>query len=164
MRPSTIRRGQPMKFRLQRNRYLKRPSTRKSVRAIACAGEALLARKSIPVVSAQPTARSAVRRSLTHLCPQGRRVYALDPSVGKSLTSIEVNETTLSVPWDDSRSPLSRCNQDLWANISRSSTSIRHRTRSTASRSERQAPAGAGGLVSFEAILNSTSRWSTRLP
>jgi hypothetical protein len=29
------------------------------------------------------------------------RVYALDPSVGKSLDSIAVNETTLSVPWDD---------------------------------------------------------------
>jgi len=29
------------------------------------------------------------------------RVYALDPSVGKSLNSIAVNETTLSVPWDD---------------------------------------------------------------
>src|SRR6516164_5414649 len=29
------------------------------------------------------------------------RVYALDPSVGKSLDSIAVNETTLSLPWDD---------------------------------------------------------------
>jgi hypothetical protein len=33
------------------------------------------------------------------------RVYALDPSIGKSLDSIAVNETTLSVPWDDSLRP-----------------------------------------------------------
>ena len=29
------------------------------------------------------------------------RVYALDPSVGKTLDSLAINETTLSVPWDD---------------------------------------------------------------
>jgi len=34
------------------------------------------------------------------------RVYALDPSVGKSLDSIAVNETTLSVPWDDKPSTI----------------------------------------------------------
>jgi hypothetical protein len=32
------------------------------------------------------------------------RVYALDPSVGKNLDSMAVNETTLSVPWDDTSS------------------------------------------------------------
>ena len=37
------------------------------------------------------------------------RVYALDPSIGKSLDSIPVNETTLSIPWDDKPSePLRR--------------------------------------------------------
>jgi hypothetical protein len=43
--------------------------------------------------------------------PPGRRlrVYALDPSVGKSLALVAVNETTLSVPWDDMPSaPLQR--------------------------------------------------------
>ena len=34
------------------------------------------------------------------------RVYALDPSVGKSLDSITVNETTLSIPWDDKPSTI----------------------------------------------------------
>jgi len=34
------------------------------------------------------------------------RVYALDPSVGKSLDSIAVNETTLSVSWDDKPSTI----------------------------------------------------------
>src|SRR5262245_27374298 len=34
------------------------------------------------------------------------RVYALDPSVGKSLDSIAVNETTLSIPWDDKPSTI----------------------------------------------------------
>lgn len=29
------------------------------------------------------------------------RVYALDPSVGKSLDWLAVNETTLSVPWEE---------------------------------------------------------------
>jgi len=32
------------------------------------------------------------------------RVYALDPSVGKTLDSIAINETTLSVRWDDTPS------------------------------------------------------------
>ena len=29
------------------------------------------------------------------------RVYALDPSLGKTLESLAVNETTLAIPWDD---------------------------------------------------------------
>ena len=29
------------------------------------------------------------------------RVYALDPSIAKSLASVQINETTLQVPWDD---------------------------------------------------------------
>jgi hypothetical protein len=33
------------------------------------------------------------------------RVYALDPSVGKKLDSIDVNETTLSVSWDENLQP-----------------------------------------------------------
>jgi len=33
------------------------------------------------------------------------RVYALDPSLGKSLDSLAVNETTLAVPWDDKLKP-----------------------------------------------------------
>src|SRR6266852_3653503 len=34
------------------------------------------------------------------------RIYALDPSVGKKLDSIDVNETTLSVPWPSATEPL----------------------------------------------------------
>jgi hypothetical protein len=36
------------------------------------------------------------------------RVYALDPSIGKKLASLSVNETTLSVPWDDEPDPDAR--------------------------------------------------------
>jgi subtilisin family serine protease len=33
--------------------------------------------------------------------PRRLRVYALDPSIAKSLASVQINETTLNVPWDD---------------------------------------------------------------
>jgi hypothetical protein len=57
-----------------------------------------------------PTAASAAaaptefikRRVKRPPMPKRRlRVYALDPSLGKTLDSLAVNETTLAVPWDD---------------------------------------------------------------
>ncbi len=42
------------------------------------------------------------RRPLNPPPPRRRlRTYALDPSLGKRLDSVSVNETTLTVPWDD---------------------------------------------------------------
>lgn len=62
-----------------------------------------------PVAAPRPTAASEiVKRKVRELeVPQRRlRVYALDPSIAKSLESIAINETVLSVPWDDT--PTSR--------------------------------------------------------
>src|SRR5262245_35932008 len=61
----------------------------------------------VPAKSALTPAKWKVRKPPP---PRRRlRVYALDPSVGKSLDWITVNETTLSVPWDDTPSvPLHR--------------------------------------------------------
>ena len=36
------------------------------------------------------------------------RVYALDPSVAKNLATLSVNETTLTIPWDDKPDPEAR--------------------------------------------------------
>jgi hypothetical protein len=64
---------------------------------------ALLGRPpSVPV--SRPAAPSVPikRRARLPVIPDRRlRVYALDPSIAKSLASVSVNETILSVPWDD---------------------------------------------------------------
>jgi hypothetical protein len=58
---------------------------------------------------AVPTAAAIQRKVRKPPTPSRRlRVYALDPSVGKSLDSMAVNETTLSVPWDDKPSTIER--------------------------------------------------------
>ena len=57
--------------------------------------------------SRRPTdPRTQAKRKVRKPPPPTRRlrVYALDPSVGKSLDSMAINETTLSVPWDDTPS------------------------------------------------------------
>ena len=48
-----------------------------------------------------------IKRKVRKPPPPDRRlrVYALDPSIGKSLDSLAVNETTLSVPWDKTLQP-----------------------------------------------------------
>ena len=47
--------------------------------------------------------QTPIRRRPTNPPPPKRRlrVYALDPSLGKSLDFLALNETTLTVPWDD---------------------------------------------------------------
>jgi hypothetical protein len=62
--------------------------------------EAMLGRSATAVPVA--AGRSVKRKLRKPPMPRRRlRVYALDPSVAKSLESIAVNETTLSVRWDD---------------------------------------------------------------
>lgn len=60
-------------------------------------------------VGPAPTAVAsrAVKRKPKVLPPPPRRlrVYALDPSVAKSLSSVAVNETVLSLPWEENLSP-----------------------------------------------------------
>ncbi|MGM4939652.1 S8 family serine peptidase [Rhizobium sp. 768_B6_N1_8] len=52
--------------------------------------------------AASPSAAPVKRKAWRPPVPERRlRVFALDPSVAKSLASVAVNETTLSVPWDD---------------------------------------------------------------
>lgn len=94
-----------------RNRYLEAaldlgdPS--KPLRALL---ERLLARQGPPAV--MPASKKATVKRKVKAPPTPRRrlrVYALDPSVAKKLASAAVNETTLSVPWDDepvAREPL----------------------------------------------------------
>ena len=57
-------------------------------------------RSSVPVPSKLPP---AIPRKTKQLPPPKRRlrIYALDPSIGKSLDSVAVNQTTLSLPWED---------------------------------------------------------------
>src|ERR1700746_2296926 len=58
------------------------------------------------VAVASPPPRP-VRRKPKELPPPKRRlrVYALDPSIAKSLESVSINETTLSIPWEENLEP-----------------------------------------------------------
>jgi Subtilase family len=86
-----------------RNRYLEaaldagNPS--KPLRAML---ETMLGRGAVAVTqTASVPGETIKRRVRTPPLPARRlRVYALDPSVGKSLASLDLNETTLSVPWE----------------------------------------------------------------
>jgi len=91
-----------------RNRYLEaalddgKPS--QPLRAVleAMLGREATAGKAPPSKTSDPIKRR-IRKPPT---PKRRlRVYALDPSVGKKLASIDVNETTLSVPWEEDLQP-----------------------------------------------------------
>ncbi|GEP61172.1 S8 family serine peptidase [Reyranella soli] len=64
--------------------------------------ERALQRSAPPGVQVVPQ-KPVVRRTVKEPSPPRRRlrVYALDPSVAKSFDSVMVNETTLSVRWDD---------------------------------------------------------------
>jgi hypothetical protein len=70
--------------------------------------ERLLGRTQMPVAGAAvlPPLRP-VRRKPKDLPPPRRRlrVYALDPSIAKSLESVSINETTLSIPWEENLQP-----------------------------------------------------------
>lgn len=86
-----------------RNRYLEaaldegQPSA--PLRAML---EGLLGRKPAIVVPASASPAPIRRKPKPPPLPDRRlRVFALDPSVAKNLASVTVNETVLSVPWDD---------------------------------------------------------------
>jgi hypothetical protein len=91
-----------------RNRYLEaaldegNPS--EPLRAVL---EAMLGRKA--TTGKAPPSKTSVpikRRIRKPPTPKRQlRVYALDPSVGKKLASIDVNETTLAVPWEEDLQP-----------------------------------------------------------
>jgi hypothetical protein len=61
----------------------------------------LLGRAPISVSSAMKPIQPKRRVKAPPIPDRRLRVYALDPSIAKSLASISVNETVLSVPWDD---------------------------------------------------------------
>jgi hypothetical protein len=96
-----------------RNRYLEaaldegNPS--EPLRAVL---EAMLGRKA-PAKKAQPSTAEpfneavAIERRIRKAPDPKRRlrVYALDPGLGKKLASMDVNETTLSVPWEEKLQP-----------------------------------------------------------
>jgi hypothetical protein len=69
--------------------------------------ERLLARPQSAPFAAPATATRPIRRKVKDLPPPRRRlrVYALDPSVAKSLASVAVNETVLSLPWEEDLQP-----------------------------------------------------------
>ena len=65
--------------------------------------DVLQRRSSALAVSATAAAEIPIRRRPTNPPPPKRRLrsYALDPSLGKDLDSLALNETVLTVPWDD---------------------------------------------------------------
>lgn len=87
-----------------RNRYLEaaldagNPS--KPLRALL---ERALGRPPAPPAAPLPRQPAVIRRAPRPLPPPMRRlrIFALDPSIGKRLDSIAVNQATLSLPWDD---------------------------------------------------------------
>lgn len=68
--------------------------------------EALLGRAQATAGGRTPPPRP-IRRRPKELPPPKRRlrVYALDPSIAKSLASVAVNETTLAIPWEEKLEP-----------------------------------------------------------
>jgi hypothetical protein len=70
--------------------------------------EHLLGRtQAAPTPGGTAPAPRPIRRKPKDLPPPKRRlrVYALDPSIAKSLDSVSINETTLSIPWEDGLQP-----------------------------------------------------------
>jgi hypothetical protein len=76
-------------------------------RALKAQLERLLGRPQSTAASVAAAEKRPIRRKPKVLPPPRRRlrVYALDPSVAKSLDSVAINETTLSIPWDDKLKP-----------------------------------------------------------
>src|ERR1700754_1745455 len=87
-----------------RNRYLE-AALDHGAPSVALKGvlEAILKRTAATRVSlATPASDVIVRKATVMPVPARRlRVYALDPSMAKRLASTSINETVLSVPWDD---------------------------------------------------------------
>ncbi|MEM5473855.1 S8 family serine peptidase [Hoeflea sp. AS60] len=67
--------------------------------------EAALGRKRVAAVAVEepPRPTETVRRKPRVPPPPPRRlrVFALDPSIAKNISTVEIHEATLSVPWDD---------------------------------------------------------------
>lgn len=90
-----------------RSRYLEaaldagRPS-----QALKTELERQLGRSQAGTTRKRPAARQIRRRTKALPAPQRRlRVYSLDPSIAKSLESVAINETTLSIPWEENLGP-----------------------------------------------------------
>ena len=82
------------------NRYLEAAlDAGKPSKPLSAALERHLGRKAVP----PPKPPSRIPRKVVEPEPPQRRlrVYALDPSIAKSLDTIDVNETTILAPWDD---------------------------------------------------------------
>ncbi|UXI70243.1 S8 family serine peptidase [Tahibacter amnicola] len=64
--------------------------------------ERLVGRNRPSIPAAAPKSSGLARRPKPAVPPRRRlRVYALDPSLGKQIQSRQLNETVLTVPWDD---------------------------------------------------------------
>ncbi|TAT71057.1 S8 family serine peptidase [Rhizobium ruizarguesonis] len=88
-----------------RNRFLEAALDTKPSKMLEAFLTQLLGRASAaPTAGRAPTSTASVKRKAWQPPVPNRRlrVFALDPSVAQSLASVAVNETTLSIPWDDS--------------------------------------------------------------
>lgn len=94
-----------------RRRYLERALDKGTPsRPLKAWLEKTLGRVQIPVSSAQqsaiaPTPPIPRKTKVLPSPPRRLRVYALDPSIAKSLDSVVVNETVLSIKWEDGLLP-----------------------------------------------------------
>lgn len=63
--------------------------------------------QSLSTPTVPPTFPPTIRRKVKEIPPPSRRlrVYALDPSVAKSLDSVSVNATVLEIPWEEGLKP-----------------------------------------------------------
>lgn len=87
-----------------RNRFLEAALDSKPSRRLEAFLTPLLGRSaSVPLSLKTQTPTAPVKRKAWRPpVPKRRlRVFALDPSIAQSLASVAVNETTLSIPWDD---------------------------------------------------------------
>lgn len=87
-----------------RNRFLEAALDAKPSRRLEAFLTSLLGRSSTVSIAAKPgsSATPVKRKAWRPPVPNRRlRVFALDPSIAQSLASVAVNETTLSIPWDD---------------------------------------------------------------
>ncbi len=69
--------------------------------------EGVLGRSAVSAKRISAVAGEAIKRRVhtPPVPPRRLRIYALDPSVGKRLASLDVNETTLSIPWEKDLRP-----------------------------------------------------------
>lgn len=88
----------------ERNRYLEAAlDAGKPSQALRAVLERHLRRKAVPGAAKEQARPHRIRRKVLKPSPPPRRlrVYALDPSMAKRLDTLQVNETVLTLPWDD---------------------------------------------------------------